>query len=120
MLYIIRGLPGSGKSTLAQKLCGKRVYEADDFFTFKPGHYKFRPQYLKMAHEECLDNVKVAIRDNATCAVANTFTTIKEMRPYLDLECDTMVIECHGHFGSIHNVPQETIEKMKDRWEVYL
>jgi hypothetical protein len=52
--------------------------------------------------------------------VSNTFTTMKEMRPYIDLAnrlgAALDVVEMHSQYGSIHNVPEETMAKMRARW----
>lgn len=44
----------------------------------------------------------------------------REMRPYFEmavyLSAQIQVIECLGSFGSIHNVPEETVQKMKRRY----
>jgi DNA gyrase/topoisomerase IV subunit A len=48
-------------------------------------------------------------------------TTNKEMEPYVVLaqghNIPVFLIECHGEYGSIHNVPEEAIRHMKNRWE---
>lgn len=53
--------------------------------------------------------------------VSNTFTRAWEMQPYLDLAgmfaYDVVLVEVHGDFGSVHNVPPEAMKKMRDRWE---
>jgi deoxyadenosine/deoxycytidine kinase len=126
-LFIIRGLPGSGKSTLAELLAAvyhtEHWYEADMYFEGPEG-YKFDPRLLADAHDWCLDNAIHAMQDSAHCViVSNTFTRNTEMDSYLeiaeDLEYHIQVIHCEGKFGSIHGVPQETIDKMYARWEPY-
>jgi hypothetical protein len=53
--------------------------------------------------------------------VSNTFTTIKEMRPYFDLakEFDIVptVMVVQNEWGNVHNVPEETLAKMKARFQ---
>ena len=119
-LYIIRGLPGSGKSTMAKMMLVngviKEYYEADMYFV-KEGQYNFYPSKLHQAHKWCLNEVHAALLKGLDVAVANTFTTEKELRPYTTLGFDYEIIECTGDYGSIHNVPKETIERMKARWE---
>lgn len=60
------------------------------------------------------------MKSGSNPVVSNTFTTQREVNPYLDLAKEygykVNIIECKGNFGSIHNVPPETIEKMKRRW----
>jgi hypothetical protein len=61
--------------------------------------------------------------------VSNTFTTENELKPYYNLakQYNYMVISLivenrHGESEktNIHNVPKETIEKMKNRFHVKL
>jgi predicted kinase len=127
MLILIRGLPGSGKSTLAKKLCaedGSLLHvEADDLFVNEKGEYEFRPALLKLAHKNCFRSAENRLWSReGGCVVANTFTTYKEIQPYMDLAAryyhKVRIIECVGDYGSIHNVPKETIDRMKARWQV--
>tara|TARA_B100000131_G_scaffold202804_1_gene194763 strand:- start:926 stop:1339 length:414 start_codon:yes stop_codon:yes gene_type:complete len=120
-LYIVRGLPGSGKSSLAKKLT-EVVYSADDFFTNKKGEYNFNAKLLGKAHEWCWGKVRDAmfIGVNAV-AVANTFTQAWEAEKYYQIAEEygysVFVIECQNDFGNVHDVPQESIDAMKERWE---
>jgi hypothetical protein len=51
---------------------------------------------------------------------SNTFTTISELRPYFQIakECgaELVVLTMNGSFESIHNVPEETLKRMRDRF----
>lgn len=124
MLYIIRGLPGSGKSTLASEL-SDHVFEADDFWKTR----EFDPKLLPIAHKECYTSVAEFLINNGNyvhCCVSNTFTTEKELKPYVDLakemEIPYTVIVVENRHGnkSIHNVPEETVEKMRKRFSIKL
>lgn len=119
-LFIIRGLPGSGKSTLAHQL-SPVVWEADMFFMVD-GNYCFQPELLKQAHAWCQNQVLRSMQDNnPVIAVANTFTQMWEMQPYLNMAEDhgyaVCVLVCQNNFGNIHGVPEESIERMRSRWE---
>ena len=141
-LYIIRGLPGSGKSTLAHSLVGHGNYfEADMYFTDpKTGKYNFDHTKLGEAHAWCLDRVQEAMRsrypaageiitrgigDYISVAVSNTFSQAWEVAPYVALcnlaefkdDWSVNLIEMKNSFGSTHDVPEESIEKMRGRWE---
>lgn len=128
MLYIVRGLPGSGKSTLAHKLSqiSHRVLEADDYF-MKDGVYQFDPSKLHEAHMKCQTDCLKYLSMGYDVVVANTFTRIWEMQPYLDMEdYPIMVITVQGPWTdeelaarTVHNVPVEAIAKMRARWENY-
>ena len=120
-LYIVRGLPGSGKSSLAKKVT-ELVYSADDFFTNKKGEYNFNAKLLGKAHEWCWGKVRDAMFIGANAvAVANTFTQAWEAEKYYQIAEEygysVFVIECQNDFGNVHDVPQESIDAMKERWE---
>ena len=122
-LSLIRGIPGSGKSTLAAKMhqqCMVHfVFEADQYF-MKDGEYKFDRERLGDAHRECQLNTARWLKEHANVAVANTFTKWSEMRPYIDLAFEfdrpIQIIEMTNSYGSIHGVPVETLNVMKDRF----
>lgn len=125
-LVIVRGLPGSGKTTLARVLkdYGDEYaahYEADQFMVNNNGLYEFNPSKLRYCHEMCLTGVEEAMVIGVPMViVSNTFTQYWEMEKYIHCakhyKYNIQLIECSGNFGSIHNVPAETIEKMKNRW----
>lgn len=134
LLVIVRGLPGSGKSTLSKEIAKRTSgnhFEADMFFEDKDGKYNFNPALLGKAHSWCLESVRKSIASgHRTTIVSNTFTTKKELKPYLKLleEFDDLSIEitepvtrwsknvvecCHR---CTHNVPNDTMLKMQERW----
>jgi len=124
-LFIIRGLPGSGKSTLGKKIAPRSV-AADDFFD---RYHKgvFKPELLKNAHSWCKDYVEGLMQlNNNDVAVCNTFTQEWEFQPYIELAKNydynvvVMVVENYHGNKSIHNVPEETIEKMRNRFKINL
>lgn len=124
-IILFRGLPGAGKSTLAESLC-KTVYSADMFFEHD-GEYNFDPTKLPDAHKWCQGKVEdEMIAETDIIGVANTFTTDWEMEPYFELAEDygyrisTIIVESRHQSGSIHNVPKETIDKMKARFSIFL
>lgn len=133
-LYIVRGLPGSGKSTFAKTLVGSDflVCEADKYFMVD-GEYKFDATKLKEAHESCRNMVETYMKDSLAndqfyrqIAVSNTFTQEWEMQPYFDLAekygytVFTVIVENRHGGKNIHGVPQEALDRMKNRFEVKL
>ena len=91
-LIIIRGLPGTGKSTLA--------------------------------HNSCQLSVNDGMANGLDCIiVSNTFTTADEIQPYLDLAekygYAVKVIRMTKEYGSIHGVPDKSMERMRRRMVDY-
>ena len=121
-LILVRGLPGSGKSTLAKKLAhdfGHVHLEADQFF-MRDGVYEFCVEDLGAAHMWCQSETRRLLGADMTVVVSNTFTTLKELRSYFDIAAEfdvvPQVIVCQNQYGSIHNVPAETLQRMRQRW----
>lgn len=133
-LFLLRGLPGSGKSTLAKSIGGMHV-EADMFFMepsleFRTVHTsKFDPSKLKEAHAWCQKTVEVCMLEDEKIVVSNTFTQEKELEPYYQLaekygyKVFSLIVENrHGESEdtNTHNVPKETIQKMRARFNIKL
>ena len=121
-LTLIRGLPGSGKSTYARQIAAPATQhlEADMYFVDYKDDYIFDPSRLRAAHEWCLDNTTFYLTHHFDVIVSNTFTTMKELQPYLDvaqrLGVKLEIIEMRNQYGSIHGVPEEKMEIMRARW----
>lgn len=130
LLRIIRGLPGSGKSTLAHsfeilaaqnhKSC--QVCEADMFMVDKNGAYKFDRNKVEMCHIRCLERARAAMKaETDEVVVSNTSVKHWEMEPYLALAIEfgyqVQEIIVKGSFGSVHDVPRDTIQKMAKNFE---
>lgn len=138
-LIIIRGLPGSSKTTTAQTMIKQLTnegfrcshFEADMFFT-EGGNYHYVRDLIPNAHEWCYQNiVKSLLIDRYDYVfVSNTFTRHSEYQRYINL-CQQHNIEYEVLLPTTpwawdvdecfkknrHNVPYETIQKMKDRFE---
>jgi len=129
-LYIVRGVPGSGKSTFAKSIGGIHI-EADQFF-MENGKYNFDITKIKLAHKYCQNQTEAWMKtdgaqvNNHKIVVSNTFTQEWEMKPYFELAekygyiVFTVIVENrHGH-KNIHDVPEDKIQQMKDRFEFKL
>lgn len=137
-LILFRGLPGVGKSTLAAKELDipaadfNKLIEADQFFNFK-GTYEFNPELLTAAHGWCQGETRKALAGmDDVCdkiAVANTFTQAWEIEPYVQIAneykaalaiVDLFDAGLNDHELAercVHDVPVETITRMRERWE---
>lgn len=121
-LVLIRGLPGSGKSTVARQYFNDCVHlEADMYFTSPAGNYVYDPVKIKQAHAWCQESTKIFLNNKKDVVVSNTFTTHKEIDFYINYAKENsipyIIFRMNNNYGSIHNVPEETIEKMKARFE---
>lgn len=140
-LFIVRGLPGAGKTTLAKRLAagaGSDYFEADHYFYDEEGNYIFDKSNLHKAHESCINLVEKAMSTGQygmfseyriplqRIVVSNTFTTEKEMYPYYDLAKKygyyvfSIIVENRHGNESIHDVPEEAIQRMEDRFNIKL
>lgn len=133
-MTIIRGLPGSGKTYLALQIAeevyknGGRIghYEADMFHmkwddNLRKATYQYNPDMKTVAHRWCQGMVEDVMEDGIDVIVSNTFSQYWEMIPYFILARDfgysVKVITCKGQYPNIHGVPNDVIQKMRDRWE---
>ena len=129
-LYIVRGIPGSGKSTFAKSIGGIHI-EADQFF-MENGKYNFDITKIKLAHKYCQNQTEAWMKtdgvqvNNDKIVVSNTFTQEWEMKPYFELAekygyiVFTVIVENRHGRKNIHDVPEDKIQQMKDRFEFKL
>lgn len=124
-LILVRGLPGAGKTVFTNLLKVDFTVSADDFFV-KDGQYLFDKSKLDQAHNWCINKVEEKMKSNYDIAVHNTFTTEWEFNPYIKLAekfeytVHSIIIENRHKSKSIHNVPIETIRRMKNRFQIKL
>lgn len=128
-LYLIRGVCGSGKTTFAYNLFDAgavdNIFEADQYFE-KVGSYEFVPQLLGTAHQECQINTVRALRLGLNVAVSNTSTTEREVETYAKIaeECGakfvSIIVESRHDGTNIHNVPEEKVQQMRNRFSIKL
>jgi len=81
----------------------------------------YTPEAAKRAHAICQSQARHALAFGGSVVVSNTFTQQWEMQPYLDMSlkygAQVEIITATGDYGSIHNVPAEAIQAMRERWE---
>ena len=126
-LIILRGVPGCGKSTVAELLSdGGIICTADDFFIGGNG-YEFNPNLLGVAHKHCKDKCENAmVNGEGRIIVANTSTTEKELAPYIKMgkkygyKIFSLIVENRHGGENVHGVPEDTIDKMVNRFNVKL
>ena len=130
-LTLIRGLPGSGKSTLAKQMVAEAAkltghekihLEADMYFVNEKGEYHFQPEKIKDAHHWCQQACENQLQQQYNVVVSNTFIKHWEMKAYQQLakqyKAKLEVKVCKGNFANIHDVPAESIKRMKKNWQV--
>ena len=125
ILIIVRGIPGCGKSTFA-KFLGRAICTADDYL-MRNGKYEWSRENAGRAHTWCQRKCERFMKAGITpVIVANTSTTEKELRPYYNLankygfEVFSIIVENRHNGIDEHNVPEETLEKMRNRFDIKL
>ena len=132
-LILLRGVPGSGKTTLGNIILFNTqsniqdVLSADNFFVNEKGEYIFDSSKLKEAHNDCQVKCAERMRNQfSKIVVANTFTQEWEMEPYFTMaerynyRIHTVIVENRHGGKNVHNVPEEKLEQMADRFQIKL
>jgi predicted kinase len=127
-LIIVRGLPGSGKSTLAKQIASDinrgdpgmaQVFENDDFHIID-GEYKFNESRIPGAFRYCFARTAKHLERGGVAIVSNTFINLRSMKPYFKLARKFGIVPvvylAQNNFGSIHDVPEETMTKMREQF----
>jgi len=136
ILFLIRGIPGAGKSFVAEHLasmCDPKapVFSADQFFEKKKDdgttEYKFNAKQLGIAHGTCFGNTEKAMIDgHKNIFVANTFTKKSELVAYNQVAAEHgynvvhLIVENRHGSTNVHNVPDETMKAMVERFDIKL
>lgn len=123
-LYLIRGCSGSGKTTVAASLLNYDSvhFEADMYHYDIDGNYNWKQSHLNHAHKWCQDNTLAAMKlGKKRIVISNTFTTEKELSPYLSMAEEngynviSLVVENRHGNSNVHNVPESVVEAQENR-----
>lgn len=122
ILYILRGIPGAGKSTVAKTLVPEDCICEADQYHMVDGVYKFDIELMGEAHKYCQDKCRKLMINNAPkIVVSNTSTTDNEVNTYRKIAEEygytvyTLLIENRHGGVNQHNVPQKTLDNMKEK-----
>lgn len=124
-LTLVRGVPGSGKSTYARGIQeaepGTLHFEADQYFVGSDGVYRYDAGRIGAAHRWCQAETQRALDEGRSVVVSNTFTRRGELQPYLEmadeLGVEVTIVHVDGGYQNIHGVPDEVVQRMRDRWQ---
>lgn len=127
VLIILRGIPGCGKTTFAEIISPKdNICTADDYHMFG-GVYIWKPENIHGAHNRCKIKAEKLMKDGETpVVIANTNTTENELLPYVEMgkkygyQVFSIIVENRHGGVNTHDVPEETINKMKQRFNIKL
>jgi len=110
---------------LAESLGGKHL-EADMYF-MNDGIYEFDASKLRQAHDWCRkETFRLMATNWSRIIVSNTFTQEWEMEEYIELgnrykyKIYSLIVENRHDGVNSHNVPDEVLTKMRNRFEIKL
>jgi hypothetical protein len=93
----------------------------------RDGVYNWMPERIGAAHDWCQRKcAKFMKRRAERIVVANTSTTERELKPYYDLARNfgytvySVIVENRHNGQNIHDVPDQTLEKMVNRFDIKL
>ena len=122
-LFILRGVPGCGKNTFAEEIArgyGDIICCADDYHMVN-GVYIWKPENQGYAHKSCQNKCELLMQNNSErIIIANTNTTEKETKPYIELAekygymVFHLVVENRHGGKDTHNVPEDTLTRMEN------
>lgn len=97
------------------------------YFIDSNGEYNFNPSKIKDAHKWCKDEVEYLMSfEHSPIVVSNTFTQEWEMEDYYKMaeeykyQVHSIIVENRHNGVNTHNVPEEKLQQMKDRFQIKL
>lgn len=119
-LTLIRGLPGSGKSTYAKQHFDCLILE-NDMWHVEDGQYTWTKDKLQAALKWVYKTAELMLENGKDVCIANTFTRRAFVNNYKLLaekhHARFNVIRLETEFKSVHAVPDEVVESMRDSFE---
>ena len=124
MLTIIRGLPGVGKTFLAHRdYPGSLLLEGDQYYMTPTNSYEFGKGLLRSSSEY----VRLMLSTALSVEIKNVVITLtspdgKRAKEYADIaksfghKVRFFWLEYEGLARTVHAVPDEVIDKMKENW----
>lgn len=101
---------------------GESIICCADDYHMVDGEYRWKAENQGYAHKSCQNKCEDLMKDNVpTVIIANTNTTVKEMKPYVDMakvygyKIFYLVIENRHGGKDSHNVPEASLEAMENR-----
>jgi predicted kinase len=124
-IIIVRGIPGSGKSSFSS-LLGRAICSADDYF-IRNNRYLWKADKLGFAHSWCQRKCERFLKLGISPVIIdNTSISSKDVNIYIKLakkynyKYFSIIIENRHDGINSHNVPAETIKKMKEKFSIKL
>lgn len=107
-------------------MLGKAICCADDWF-MRNGTYVWNYKHIGDAHNWCQRKCNRYMQIGAErIVIANTNVTAKSMQPYFDMAKEygynvfSIIVENRMSTKNIHSVPDETLDKMRNKFEIKL
>jgi hypothetical protein len=93
----------------------------------RDGKYAWDAGRIGLAHDWCQRKCRRFMKvQTGRIVIANTSTTERELTPYFDLarqfgyKAFSLIVENRHGNSNVHNVPETTLIKMKERFNVKL
>lgn len=121
IVYVIRGVSGCGKSKLAMELAPPTHICCADDYHMVDGVYCWKAENQHLAHLQCFKRFySLTEHGYGPVVVANTNTTEKEIKKYLDrayeqgYEVISIVVENRHGNKDVHGVPEEVLVRQEE------